>query len=175
MARQPGGARARGVLLACAAVASTLGCGSARTGPAKTGPATAAASDSVVIGYGSQTRDDVTGAVGSVTEDELATWRGTRVEELLRGRLAGVRVVRTATGDFAVRVRGTNSIVGGGDPLYVVDGVPLSTAQGLLSALNGIPPSDVARIDVLKDAGSTAIYGSRGGNGVVVITTRRPR
>jgi TonB-dependent SusC/RagA subfamily outer membrane receptor len=105
----------------------------------------------------------------SVVNDKL--WRGrsvTRVEEMLVG-IPGVQVTMLARG-YSVRIRGASSFYGSTEPLYVVDGMPLSgSANGLL----GISPHDVRRIEVLKDAGSLAMYGVRGGNGVVLITTKR--
>jgi TonB-dependent SusC/RagA subfamily outer membrane receptor len=99
-------------------------------------------------------------------------WAGTpasRLEELFVGRFPGVRVV-AAPGGIQVRIRGQSSINGPNTPLYIVDGMPYDATNGLLS----INPHDVAKIEVLKDIGSTAYYGVRGANGVVVITTKRP-
>ncbi len=101
--------------------------------------------------------------------------RVARVEQLLQGRIAGVQVVRTASGSYSVRIRGAGASFGSGEPLYVVDGTPLSRTATLSDALAGISPAEIARIDVLKDAGSTAIYGVQGGNGVVLIKTKRGR
>ena len=123
----------------------------------------------VVIGYGTQRKKDLTGAVGSV---QLANTEKTPIvgaSQLLEGTVAGVQVTQTNSqpgAAFTVRIRGTNSISYSSDPLFVLDGYPGAD----LSALN---PSDIAAIDVLKDASSTAIYGSRGANGVVMITTKR--
>jgi TonB-dependent SusC/RagA subfamily outer membrane receptor len=116
-------------------------------------------------------RDRVTGSVSSVSGERLArNTRAVRVEELLQGRVAGVQVIRLANGGYRVRIRGA---AGEGEPLFVVDGMPVHALYPG-AALNGINPADVVRIDVLKDAGSTAIYGSRGAHGVILITTRRP-
>ncbi len=148
---------------------SLAGCGG---NPAPSRPAPdAAAEDTVDVGYGTLPRGRVTGAVASVSGERLAqNTRAVRVEELLQGRVAGVQVIRLANGGYRVRIRGA---AGEGEPLFVVDGMPVhSIYPG--SALNGINPADVARIDVLKDAASTAIYGSRGAHGVILITTRRP-
>ena len=95
-----------------------------------------------------------------------------RVEELLMGRVAGLEVMRDASGDYRLRIRGQRSLLGGDEPLVLVDGMPIG-AGGLSRALTGVSPSDVARIEVLKDAGATAFYGLRGANGVILITTRR--
>jgi TonB-dependent SusC/RagA subfamily outer membrane receptor len=117
----------------------------------------------------------VTGAISTLSERELDGMRVARVEELLQGRVPGVYVTRTSTGDFSVRIRGAKTFGHGSDePLYVVDGMPLMSG-GLRAALMGIAPQDIARIDVLKDAGATAVYGSKGANGVILITTKRRR
>ena len=127
------------------------------------------ASAEVQIGYGKAAARDVTTAVSSVVVDrgEVATY--SHVEEFLEGRMPGVDVVRQG-GGFRVLIRGMGSITASSEPLYVIDGLPLTSGTG---GMLGISPNDVARIDVLKDAGSTAIYGSRGANGVILITTRR--
>ncbi|HET6228766.1 MAG TPA: TonB-dependent receptor plug domain-containing protein [Longimicrobiaceae bacterium] len=101
-------------------------------------------------------------------------WRGSnpaRVEDLLVGRFAGVDVTRVPGGGLSVRIRGASSIIGGGEPLYVIDGQTIEPGPG--GALMGINPQDIDRIQVLKDAGDIAFYGARGGNGVVLITTKR--
>ena len=135
--------------------------------------AVAAELDSVAVGYGSQLRRDVTGAVGSVVATRDGGPRVARVEELLSGRVPGVDVLRLPNGEYSVRVRGAAMGLSGGEPLFVVDGMPLPFGASAQRLLAGINPGDVARIDVLKDAGSTAIFGARGVNGVIVITTRR--
>lgn len=113
-------------------------------------------------------------AVATLSGPALARAQATRVEELLSGRFAGVHVFRRANGDYSVRVRNAGALSGKGEPLYVIDGMP-AQSDALNTVLLGIHPADISRIDVLKDAGATAIYGSRGGNGVIVITTRRLR
>ncbi|MDP9348043.1 MAG: TonB-dependent receptor plug domain-containing protein [Gemmatimonadota bacterium] len=128
--------------------------------------------EGVSVGYGTQSRERVTGAVGSLTAEDIGSARAARVEELLQGRMAGVQVTRLANGDFSIRIRGSAWLTGGGEPLYVIDGIPVQ-AVSLGRALDGIRPMDIARIDVLKDAGSAAVYGARGANGVVVVTTKR--
>ncbi len=109
-----------------------------------------------------------------VPPEAIAAYRGTRVEDLIQGRVAGVQVSATGNGDYAVRVRGVNTVLGSDAPLFVIDGVQVR-APGVLSALAGVDPRSVDRIEVLKDAGSTAIYGVLGGNGVIVVTTKRGR
>lgn len=125
----------------------------------------------VAVGYGVQRAEDVTGAVSSIEADEVQNRPVRHLGDLLQGRFAGVTVTETAVG-FAVRIRGRNSFHGSGEPLYVVDGMPIEAGPDGLLFLN---PRDVAAIDVLKDAAATAIYGSRGANGVVLITTRLGR
>jgi TonB-linked SusC/RagA family outer membrane protein len=123
----------------------------------------------VVIGYGQVKKSDLTGSVSSVKSEEIDAYPSSSVMESLVGRASGVQVVRStgAPGPgISVRIRGSNSIEGDNDPLYVVDGYPVSGAP---SNLNN---SDIERIEVLKDASATAIYGSRGANGVVLITTK---
>ncbi len=154
-------------LLAPLPLLLAAGCGA---NPSSEGPRPDA--DRVQVGYGTEERRRVSGAVGSLDADDLAAARAVRVEELLQGRLAGVQVLRQPNGDFSVRIRGSAWITGDAEPLYVVDGMPVQ-ASTVGRALEGIRPADIARIDVLKDAGSAAIYGSRAANGVVVITTRR--
>jgi TonB-dependent starch-binding outer membrane protein SusC len=136
----------------------------------------------VVTGYGTQVRRELAGAVASVSGEEL-TLRGAptaTVSSALQGRAAGVSVVTNSGipgGGASVRVRGTNSIGANSEPLFVVDGVPAT--QGTRSddptqnPLNTINPNDIESIDILKDASATAIYGARGANGVILITTRR--
>ena len=127
--------------------------------------------DSVHVGYGIRARSDVLGAVSSITAEELVNVRVSHVAELLEGRIPGLSVQRGASGDYSIAIRGTSSFQGNTEPLVVIDGVPASTGMGINSLL-GINPYDVERIDVLKDA-TSAIYGSRGMNGVIRITTKR--
>ena len=131
-------------------------------------PAAGPTANHVQIGYGSVAPRHLAFAVGSIRVDPSAMGSYTHVEEMLEGRLPGVDVLRTGSG-FRVRVRGTSSILAQSGPLWVVDGLPLSNVDGYL----GLSPRTVARIDVLKDAGAAAIYGSRGANGVILITTHR--
>ena len=96
-----------------------------------------------------------------------------RVEDLIAGRFAGVEVVRLPNGSSAIHVRGINTFIGNTEPLFVIDGMEVAPGPG--GALLGLNPADVARIEVLKDAGATALYGIRGANGVILITTKRAR
>jgi len=128
--------------------------------------------DSASGAYGTTLRRDRTSAIGSVVLSRAEASHASRIEELLIGRISGVQVDPLPNGDYAVRIRGSSSMVNDGDPLYVVDGVPFPPGVSSRVLLRGMTPSDVARIDVLKD-GAAAVYGIRGGNGVIVITTRR--
>lgn len=125
----------------------------------------------VMVGYGEVGERDLTGAVSSMSGDALDAGRGfSRVEEMIRDRVPGVDVQRLPGGDYALRVRGTRSLIGSNDPLLIVDGMPVNPSV-MRMALASINPGTVVRIDVLKDAGSTGAYGSRGANGVILITT----
>ena len=123
----------------------------------------------VVIGYGTTKRANTVGSISKITAKDMVERPIARIENALQGQMAGVSV-RSTSGkpgaDIEIRVRGAASITGESRPLYVVDGVPLESLQG-------INPNDIESIDVLKDAASAAIYGSRGSNGVVLITTKR--
>ncbi len=124
----------------------------------------------VVVGYGTVRKSDLTGSVGSVRGEDLNTVSQTSVDQILQGRVAGVRITQTNPepgGGFSVRIRGTNSITAGNEPLYVIDGLPGA------NPLNSLNPSDIESVEVLKDASATAIYGARGSNGVVIITTKQ--
>jgi TonB-dependent SusC/RagA subfamily outer membrane receptor len=163
--------RSRAVFAGLVLAAATVGCASSRANaprPEAAEPLEGGASR-VEVGYGSSARRDLTSAVGSVTSCDVAGQRVTRIEDLLQGRVAGVSVGRNRSGTLSVRVRGAQSLYGDEEPLFVVDGMPLLSG----GPLSGIDPQDIDRIDVLKDAGATAIYGSRGANGVIVITTKR--
>ena len=124
--------------------------------------------DVVVIGYTSRARKDLTGSVGSISGARLAQVPVTSAAVALQGKISGVQVT-TVDGqpgaDVNIRVRGGSSVTQSNEPLYIVDGFQVDN-------INDIPPSDIASIDILKDASLTAIYGSKGGNGVVVVTTK---
>jgi TonB-dependent SusC/RagA subfamily outer membrane receptor len=164
--------RRRSFMLAVATLTTVDIACATPAGHASTAP-TPSASDSVSIGYGRQARRDVTGAIATVSGEELDRQRVARVEELLRGRVAGVEVVPLPNGDFSLRIRNASFSGGNAAPLIVLDGMPLPRGGGIGSALSGIAPADIARIEILKDAGSAAAYGSEGVNGVVLITTKR--
>src|SRR5881396_1129885 len=143
----------------------------------------------VVTGYGEQVRGNLAGAVGSLKPDEAVPEAPvTSVNQVLQGQVAGVGVYQnsgTPGAAITVRVRGSSSIAGGNEPLYVIDGVPAT--QGNFSALNlgfggqdidaisDLNASEIESIEILKDASASAIYGSRASNGVVLITTKRGR
>jgi len=138
----------------------------------------------VVVGYGTQRRRDMTGAIAKVSSDKITSIPAPSFEAALQGRAAGVQVTQgsgLAGSGSVVRVRGIGSISASGDPLYVIDGIPIiqdnflrtnsgAQNQNPLAAIN---PNDIESIEILKDAGATGIYGSRGANGVILITTKR--
>jgi len=143
----------------------------------------------VVVGYSAAKKSDLTGAVTSVGEKDFNQGLVTAPDQLIQGKAAGVQIVNNSGqpgGATTVRIRGTSSIRAGNNPLFVVDGIQLSggsTKPGVNSGdlgstagsnpLNYLNPSDIESIQVLKDASATAIYGSRGANGVIIITTKR--
>ena len=138
-------------------------------------------SEVVVIGYGTQTKREVTGSISSISSRELGEVSVDGFGRALTGKVAGVRVQQTTGapgGNISIRVRGTGSINADNEPLYVIDGFPVENTnvgasdQGL-NPLSSINPDDIESIEVLKDAAAAAIYGSRGSNGVVIITTKR--
>ncbi len=121
----------------------------------------------VAIGYGSMKRSDLTGSIGMVSSDELVSKGTTSVLAALQGTIPGVDITTSSVkpgGGFSIQIRGQNSIEDG-EPLYVVDGV-------ITNDINFLNPSDIEKVDILKDASSTAIYGSRGSNGVVIVQTK---
>ncbi|HEX5170825.1 MAG TPA: TonB-dependent receptor [Cyclobacteriaceae bacterium] len=123
----------------------------------------------VVVGYGIQEKKDITGAVAVVNEEAFKSRPNSQFGNLIQGKTAGVQVLSPSgkpSAGFSIRVRGTNSISGSSEPLYVVDGVPSADTRT-------INPADIESISVLKDASSAAIYGAQGANGVVLITTKK--
>lgn len=127
--------------------------------------------DVVVIGYGTQKRENLTGAIASVSGDVLVKTPAASVGEAMIGKLPGVQITQSdgsPDADIVIRVRGGGSITEDNSPLILVDGFEVSS-------LNDVPPSDIESIDVLKDASSTAIYGARGANGVILVTTKQPK
>ncbi len=150
-------------------------------------------SEVVVVGYGTTKRSDLTGSVATVKEQELKQVAVASLDQGLQGRIAGVQVTQASAapgGAVSVRIRGVNSINGTNEPLYVIDGIPIIPSDGAESptgggvpgqggggiasnALASINPGDIESIEVLKDASAAAIYGARGANGVVIITTKQ--
>ncbi|MEM9830273.1 MAG: TonB-dependent receptor [Bacteroidota bacterium] len=147
-------------------------------------------SEVVVIGYGTQRRKDLTGSVASISEEEIKLQPIASFEQSLQGQVPGVQVTQTSNapgGGISLRIRGGNSINAGNEPLYVIDGIPIyndndafapsrgntPSQEPSSNALANLNPNDIASIEILKDASATAIYGSRGSNGVVLITTKR--
>lgn len=134
-------------------------------------------SEVVVIGYGTQRKSDLTGSVSSVKSEQLLERPSASLNQMLAGRMAGVQVNNNSGrpgGRTTVRVRGFSSINSSNNPLYVVDGVmlPQGTLNQFTNAIDYINPNDIESVEVLKDASSTAIYGARGANGVILITTK---
>ncbi len=136
--------------------------------------------DVVVVGYGTMRKKDVTGAMSAISTDKIDKSTIKSVDQMLQGRSPGLQMTQSSGmpgGSSTVRIRGGNSISGGNEPLYVIDGVPIypsaAGSQTDLNPLNTIAVSDIQSIDVLKDASATAIYGARGANGVIMITTKQ--
>ncbi|WP_210419382.1 TonB-dependent receptor [Pedobacter sp. KBS0701] len=160
---------------------------------------TTSLSDVVVIGYGTQKRTDLNGSISSVKASDIANVPQTSIDQMLQGRASGLTISQNSGApgsNTSVRVRGVTSLSGSNEPLYVIDGVPISgdagnqstsgrsplqasssnaNSQTTVSPLSLINPNDIESIDVLKDASATAIYGNRASNGVIIITTKRGR
>lgn len=140
----------------------------------------------VVIGYGTVQKKDLTGSVSSISPAEADRGVNVSVDQMMQGRAPGVRIVQSSGepgSGVSVRIRGANSITAGNEPLYVIDGLPINNEPGPGSSvqrnqiprnpLNALNPGDIESIDILKDASAAAIYGSRGANGVILITTKK--
>ncbi len=143
----------------------------------------AALEEVVVVGYGTQSKESITGSVGLVKSEELEQVPVSTFEQTLRGSTAGLQATAVdgaPGGNTQVRIRGIGSITASSEPLYVIDGIPIQSGSigsidndgNSTNAMAGINPNDIESISVLKDAASTAIYGSRGANGVILITTK---
>lgn len=140
-------------------------------------------SEVVVVGYGEQKRKTLTGSISTVSNEDIKDLPSPSPDQLLHGRVSGVQVVSNSGepgGGILVRIRGSTSISGSSDPLYIVDGIPVASgdlsqivAGSGTNALAALNPADIQSIEVLKDASATAIYGARAANGVVLITTKR--
>ena len=147
--------------------------------------------ETIVIGYGTVKKTDLTGSVASVNSDKLKETIATNVDQMLQGKVAGVQITANSGAPGAassIRVRGASSINNSNEPLYIIDGIPFSgsgneiggfdwaggtNGQTKVNPLSTISPSDILSIDILKDASATAIYGANGANGVIIITTKR--
>ncbi len=143
----------------------------------------------VVVGYGTVKKSDLTGSVVSLSKDDLNEGVTANVNQMLSGRAPGVQVYQNSSepgGGVNIQIRGVSSITAGNEPLYVIDGLPVDNSSPIAGSgtgfgsnlnqrnpLNSINPNDIASIEVLKDASATAIYGSRGANGVIMITTKK--
>lgn len=141
----------------------------------------------VVVGYGTQKRREITGSVTSIGQESFNKGAITSVDQLISGRAAGVQITQSSSepgGGVSIRIRGANSINANNEPLYVIDGFPIDNSPVLSSSstvseparrnpLNSLNPGDIESVEILKDASATAIYGSRGANGVILITTKK--
>ncbi len=132
----------------------------------------------VVVGYGTQRKIETTGSIASVKASDLVQTPVANVAQGLQARVSGIQINQNSGapgGNVSVRIRGTNSINGASEPLYVVDGIQISNGGGIndVSPLSTINPNDIESVEVLKDASASAIYGARAANGVVLITTKR--
>lgn len=147
-------------------------------------PAASDLNEVVVVGYGTQRRREVTGAIAKVSSDKLNSIVAPSFEAALQGKAPGVQVIQgsgLAGSGSVIRIRGIASISAGGDPLYVIDGIPIIADNFLrgngggmnLNPLATINPNDIESVEILKDAAATGIYGSRGSNGVILVTTKK--
>ena len=149
-------------------------------------PSASLLQDVVIVAYGTVKKSDLTGSVSSITAEDLVRTAPVSLDQAIQGRAAGVQVTQVSGrpgGETSIRIRGSSSINAGNEPLYVVDGMLITSDNGQtnaggiagagLNGLSAISPSDIERIEILKDASATALYGSRGSNGVVLITTKR--
>ena len=144
----------------------------------------------VLVGYGTQKKSDLTGSVASLSQEDMNAGANVSVDQMMLGRVAGVQINQASSapgGGLAIRIRGSNSLNASNEPLYVIDGFPIDNSPNLGSGgaaevgenlsprnpLNALNPADVESIEILKDASATAIYGSRGANGVILITTKK--
>jgi TonB-linked SusC/RagA family outer membrane protein len=139
---------------------------------------TKALEEVVVVGYGTQRKVETTGSIASVKAEELTQLPITNIAQGLQARVSGVQISQNTGapgGNISVRIRGTNSINGNSEPLYVIDGIQISNSGGIndVSPLSTINPNDIESVEVLKDASASAIYGARAANGVVLISTKR--
>lgn len=132
-------------------------------------PAPNPQNDAVDVGYGTADKEHITGSVATVSSEDPRVMQYRTLADMLRGQVPGVRVIEIPGKGISVRIRGSTSINSGEEPLWVLDGMLLPSSEPLV----GLRPGDVDTITVLKDVGATAIYGSRGANGVILIKTKR--
>ena len=163
-------ALANGLRLASAAAAALAIAACHQRGAPVAHASPASTTDSVQVGYGTQAGRNVTGSIGSVDAEKAPRGTATTMADLLEGHVPGLEVRRLGNGNVSVRIRGDRSLKSDGEPLYVVDGIPM-TGNTIMTDLD---PRDVKSVEVLKDAGSLAAYGSRGANGVILIRLKRP-
>jgi TonB-dependent SusC/RagA subfamily outer membrane receptor len=154
------------VLVTVLIAGDALGCAPARTSPRPPEP-----SPEAPRGAGRSVASEGTGSVSVVDGDDLVGIPAAHPEQLLQGRVAGVQIIQLPGGGISVRIRGRGSFNGDTEPLYVVDGMLIQATAG--RGLYWLSPGDIKRIEILKDAGTTSMYGVRGANGVVLVTTRR--
>lgn len=146
-------------------------------------PVTTGLNQLVVIGYGTIAKKDLTGAVSSLGLKDFNKGLQTSVDQMIKGRVPGVHIIQSSSapgGAVSVRIRGVNSLTASNDPLYVIDGLPIDNSSVVpggnamqRNPLNTLNPQDIESIEILKDASATAIYGARGANGVILITTKK--
>jgi TonB-dependent starch-binding outer membrane protein SusC len=156
----------RPILLLAAVLLVLPSCGGPGLPPAGPKPG------EVDIGYDTKPAAQVTGAITSVSGEKASSSRPANLEELLRGRVAGLQVIRGPGGRAVYRIRGVSSLQQQQEPLFVVDGVRM-TSVGAANTLSGLTIDDILQVDVLKDVASTSVYGTGGAGGVILITTRR--
>lgn len=154
----------RGTIACCLLVGAA--CHSYPGGPVLPKPA----ADEVNVGYGTQDKRDVNGAVARADAEKLMAASPRTVSDMLVGRFAGVEVRRLANGGTSIRIRGARSIKSNQEPLIVLDGMPQHNGN---TSLLDLDPHDIKSIEVLKDAAASSVYGSRGANGVILIATKR--
>ena len=154
------------VLSSTVLVVALLPAGCSQSGSTRQGDSD---KDEVSIGYGTQPKDETTASVEKIEADDQRRPIA-RVEEMLEG-VPGVQLLRAPGGGIRIHIRGTTSIYGSNEPLYIVDGMPVQVDPG--QGLSWLNPRDIDTIEVLKDASAMAMYGSRGANGVVIIKTKR--
>lgn len=141
-------------------------------------PSVEALGEVVVVGYGTQKKTELTGAVSSISAQEIMQSGAISVDQALQGRIAGLQMTQNTGipgGGTSIQIRGLGSVNSSNEPIYIIDGVIIDAQTGVYTqnAISSLNPNDVESIDVLKDASATAIYGARGANGVIIITTKR--